>query len=61
MHRCRLQREFKEGTWISDEMEEAYGRLAGAGLALSVESYIDKDLASKDVYENLKELKVTRR
>ena len=45
MHRCRLQREFKEGTWISDEMEEAYGRLARAGLAMSVESYVDGELA----------------
>ena len=45
MHRCRLQREFREGTWISDEMEEAYGRLARAGLAMSVESYVDGELA----------------
>ena len=24
MHRCRMMREDKEGTWISDDMEEAY-------------------------------------
>ena len=45
MHRCRLKREFKEGTWISDDMEEAYGRLHREGYALSVESYIDGQLA----------------
>lgn len=45
MHRCRLQREFKEGTWISDEMEAAYGRLHRAGYATSVESFIDGELA----------------
>lgn len=45
MHRCRLKREFKEGTWISDDMEEAYGRLYDEGYAVSVESYIDGNLA----------------
>ncbi len=45
MHRCRLKREFKEGTWISDDMEEAYGRLHREGYAVSVESYIDGQLA----------------
>ena len=37
MHRCRTKREFGEGTWISDEMEEAYLRLHQAGYAVSVE------------------------
>lgn len=45
MHRCRMKREFAEGTWISDEMEEAYGRLHEAGYAVSVESYEDGELA----------------
>ena len=27
MHRCRIKREFKEGTWITDDMEKAYFRL----------------------------------
>ena len=41
MHRCRLKREFKEGTWITDEMEEAYKRLHDMGYALSVEAWMD--------------------
>lgn len=45
MHRCRLKREFKEGTWISDEMEEAYHRLHEAGYAVSVEVTEDGELA----------------
>lgn len=45
MHRCRLKREFEEGTWITDEMEAAYGRLNEEQYAWSVESYIDGQLA----------------
>ncbi|WP_029324656.1 leucyl/phenylalanyl-tRNA--protein transferase [Butyrivibrio sp. AE3004] len=45
MHRCRVKREHEEGTWITDDMEVAYKRLCDNGLALSVESYIDGDLA----------------
>ncbi len=45
MHRCRLQREDKEGTWISDDMEAAYFRLYENGYALSVESFFDGELA----------------
>ena len=41
MHRCRLTREFAEGTWISDDMERAYGEMHKAGFAASVEAYID--------------------
>ena len=38
MRRCRMPRELSgTGTWISDEMEEAYGRLHEAGFAMSVE------------------------
>lgn len=45
MHRCRVKREFEEGTWISDEMEEAYRRLHEAGYAISVEVTEDGELA----------------
>ena len=45
MHRCRMKREFDEGTWISDEMEEAYHNLYEAGYAMSVEVMEDGELA----------------
>lgn len=45
MHRCRVKREFQEGTWITDEMEEAYGRLNREGYALSLEVWEDGGLA----------------
>ncbi len=45
MHRCRMKRELLEGTWISDEMEEAYRKLYEAGYALSVEVMEDGELA----------------
>lgn len=45
MHRCRIKREFAEGTWITDDMEAAYYRLHQNHLALSVESFIDGQLA----------------
>lgn len=45
MHRCRVKREFEEGTWISDEMEEAYYRLHKEGYAVSAEIYADGELA----------------
>ncbi len=45
MHRCRIKREFAEGTWISDEMEEAYLNLHKAGYAVSVEAFEDGGLA----------------
>ncbi len=45
MHRCRIKREFAEGTWISDEMEEAYLNLHRAGYAVSVEVFEDGGLA----------------
>ncbi len=37
IHNCRLLREEAEGSWITDEMEEAYNRLFTQNLALSVE------------------------
>ena len=45
MHRCRLKREFAEGTWIHDDMENAYGALYDKGYAMSVEAYTDGELA----------------
>lgn len=45
MHRCRMKREDEEGTWISDEMEEAYYELHKEGYAVSVEAYEDGKLA----------------
>lgn len=45
MHRCRIKREHAEGTWISDEMEEAYLALHRKGYAVSVEAYEDGALA----------------
>ena len=45
MHRCRMKREYEEGTWISDEMEEAYVRLHKAGYAVSAEAFEDGELA----------------
>ncbi len=44
MHRCRVKRE-EEGTWIGDEMEEAYFALHKRGFAVSVEAYEDEELA----------------
>ncbi len=45
MHRCRIKREFDDGTWITDEMEEAYSKLHKEGYAVSVEVYEDEMLA----------------
>ena len=45
MHRCRIKREFKEGTWITNDMEKAYKRLNDKNLALSLDAYIDGELA----------------
>lgn len=45
MHRCRIKREFKEGTWITDEMETAYRNLCDNNLALSLDAFVDGELA----------------
>lgn len=45
MHRCRIKREYDEGTWITDEMESAYLNLFNLDYALCAESYIDGKLA----------------
>lgn len=44
MHECRVLRE-STGTWINDDMEEAYLNLHKAGFALSFEAYFDDQLA----------------
>lgn len=45
MHRCRVKREDNEGTWISDEIEDAYYELYERGFAVSIEAYEDGELA----------------
>ena len=46
MHRCRTKRDFtEEGTWITDEVEEAYLALWKAGYAYSADVFIDGELA----------------
>ena len=45
MHRCRIKRENEQGTWITDDMEKAYKKLCDEGYALSVDAYIDDELA----------------
>ncbi|MCR4656671.1 MAG: leucyl/phenylalanyl-tRNA--protein transferase [Lachnospiraceae bacterium] len=41
MHKCRIMREFSEGTWITDDMEEAYLKLHKEGFAISLEAVSD--------------------
>lgn len=41
---CKTLREEKEGTWITEEMEEAYIDLNNSGYAMSVETYLDDQL-----------------
>ena len=46
MHHCRTRRESAgEETWITDEVEEAYGELCRAGYTISAEAYVDGVLA----------------
>lgn len=45
MRGCAAPREEQQGTWISAAMIDAYGRLFEAGLAHSVETWIDGRLA----------------
>lgn len=42
---CAAPREEDGGTWITDDMADAYGRLHRAGLAHSVEVWMDGELA----------------
>ena len=41
---CAARREYADGTWITEEMIEAYLRLYHAGDAHSVETYLDGEL-----------------
>ena len=50
MHKCREKREFNEGTWITDDMEQAYYALHKAGYASSVEAFVDGTLAGGAVW-----------
>ncbi|MCR4656936.1 MAG: leucyl/phenylalanyl-tRNA--protein transferase [Lachnospiraceae bacterium] len=45
VHRCRMKRENKEGTWITEEMEEAYYELFKKEVAMSLEAYTDGELS----------------
>lgn len=45
IHQCRVIREKEEGTWISDDMENAYTALYEKGFALSVEAFYNGELA----------------
>lgn len=45
MRQCREQRLAKQGTWISEEMIEAYTKLQTLGHALSIEVWQDQQLA----------------
>lgn len=45
IHQCRVSREKVEGTWISDDMENAYTALYEKGFALSVEAFYNGELA----------------
>ena len=45
IHRCRIKREFNEGTWITDDMEKAYCELHEEGFAASIDAMVDGELA----------------
>ncbi len=44
MHHCRQLWEERDGTWISSEMEQAYGLLHSCGFAMSTEIYQENRL-----------------
>jgi hypothetical protein len=44
-YRAKMKREYEEGTWITDDMEEAYARLHKKGFAMAVESEVDGVIA----------------
>lgn len=45
MRACAAPREGQDGTWIQEEMIEAYGRLYRAGRAHSIETWMEGELA----------------
>lgn len=44
IHLCAETRQQKEGTWITDEIKEAYGTLHRSGYAVSVEAWQNDEL-----------------
>ncbi|MDY6941748.1 MAG: leucyl/phenylalanyl-tRNA--protein transferase [Pseudomonadota bacterium] len=44
VHACAAPREAQSGTWITEEMQAAYGRLHRRGFAHSVEVWLDQEL-----------------
>lgn len=44
IHLCAETRQQKEGTWITDEIKEAYGALHRSGYAVSVEAWQNEEL-----------------
>ena len=44
INNCKITREDKEGTWITEDMKNAYINLFKAGYAMSVETYLNKEL-----------------
>jgi leucyl/phenylalanyl-tRNA--protein transferase len=44
IHRCRMPRANQRGTWINDRMVGAYCEMHAAGIAHSVETWLDGDL-----------------
>ena len=45
MHRCRMKREYGEGTWITDAMEKAYAEMHRNGYAMAAEVQVDGRIA----------------
>jgi len=41
MNGCGATREYSQGTWVNDEIKNAYLQLHGLGIAHSVETYLD--------------------
>ena len=44
INNCKITREDKEGTWITEDMKNAYINLFKAGYAMSVETYLNEEL-----------------
>ena len=44
LHLCAQKRPYSKGTWITQEMEDAYNTLHGRGIAHSVESWFEGQL-----------------
>lgn len=44
INNCKVMRENLEGTWITNEMKQAYINLYNEGYAMSVETYLDSEL-----------------